>query len=80
MIKKKIKRKKKMKNLKIYLFRHGQSYYNKNKIFTGGKDSRLTLLGKKTSRNNCKKIKDKQIDVAFQNFFITFEGYIKRSS
>jgi len=55
-----------MKNLKIYLFRHGQTYYNKNKIFTGWKDSRLTALGKKQAKIIAKKLKDKQIDVAFQ--------------
>ena len=43
-----------------------KSYYNKNKIFTGGKDSRLTLLGKKQAEIIAKKLKDKQIDVAFQ--------------
>jgi len=55
-----------MKNLKIYLFRHGQTYYNKNKIFTGWKDSRLTSLGKKQAKIIAKKLKDKQIDIAFQ--------------
>ena len=55
-----------MKNLKIYLFRHGQTYYNKNKIFTGWKDSRLTLLGKRQAETITKKLKDKHIDIAFQ--------------
>ncbi len=57
---------KKMENLKIYLFRHGQTYYNKNKIFTGWKDPRLTSLGKKQAEIIAKKLKNKQIDVAFQ--------------
>lgn len=55
-----------MKTLKIYLFRHGQTYYNKNKIFTGWKDSRLTPLGKKQAKIIAKKLKNKKIDVAFQ--------------
>jgi 2,3-bisphosphoglycerate-dependent phosphoglycerate mutase len=55
-----------MKNLKIYLFRHGQTYYNKKKIFTGEKDSKLTSLGKKQARIIAKKLKNKKIDVAFQ--------------
>lgn len=55
-----------MKNLKIYLFRHGQTYYNKNGIFTGWKNSRLTYLGKKQARMMAKKLKDKHINVAFQ--------------
>src|SRR3989344_2815487 len=55
-----------MKNLKIYLFRHGQTYYNKNKVFTGWKDSRLTSLGKKQAEIIAKKLKNKSIDVGFQ--------------
>jgi len=55
-----------MKTLKIYLFRHGQTCYNKNKIFTGWKDSRLTPMGKKQAEIIAKKLKNKEIDVAFQ--------------
>lgn len=52
--------------MKIYLFRHGQTYYNKNKFFTGWKDSKLTPLGKKQAEMIAKKLKDKKIDVAIQ--------------
>ncbi len=51
---------------KIYLFRHGQTYYNKNKIFTGWKDSKLTPLGIKQAKTIAQKLKNKKIDVAFQ--------------
>jgi bisphosphoglycerate-dependent phosphoglycerate mutase len=51
---------------KIYLFRHGQTYYNKNKFFTGWKDSKLTPLGKKQAKVIAEKLKNKKIDVAFQ--------------
>jgi broad specificity phosphatase PhoE len=37
--------KKGKKKLKIYIFRHGQTFYNKNGIFTGWKDSKLTAKG-----------------------------------
>jgi bisphosphoglycerate-dependent phosphoglycerate mutase family 1 len=50
----------------IYIFRHGQTYYNKNKIFTGWKDSKLTKLGIKQARIIAKKLKHKKIDIAFQ--------------
>jgi len=53
------------KKLKIYLFRHGQTHYNKNKIFTGWKDSKLTPLGIKQAKIIAKKLKNKKIDVAF---------------
>jgi bisphosphoglycerate-dependent phosphoglycerate mutase family 1 len=52
--------------MKIYLFRHGQTYYNQNKFFTGWKDSKLTSLGKKHAEIIAKKLKNKQIDIAFQ--------------
>ncbi len=53
------------KKLKIYLFRHGQTYYNKNKIFTGWKDSKLTPLGIKQAKIIAKKLKNKKFQVAF---------------
>jgi broad specificity phosphatase PhoE len=66
MTKKKTKRIYKMEHLKIYLFRHGQTYYNKNKIFTGYKDSSLTPLGKNQAKIIAKNLIKKRIDVAFQ--------------
>ena len=50
----------------IYLFRHGQTYYNKEGIFTGWKDSNLTPLGIKQAEIIAKKLKNKKIQVAFQ--------------
>ncbi len=55
-----------MKNLKIYLFRHGETYYNKNEIFTGWKDSKLTPKGVKDAKIIAKKLQNKKIDIAFQ--------------
>lgn len=52
--------------LHIYLFRHGQTYFNRDKRFTGWKDSKLTPLGKKQARIIAKKLKGKKIDVAYQ--------------
>lgn len=52
--------------MKIYLFRHGETYYNRDKIFTGWKNSNLTPLGKKQAGIIAKKLKNKKIDVAFQ--------------
>jgi len=49
----------------IYLFRHGQTFYNKNKIFTGWKNSSLTSLGKKQAKTIARKLKNKKIDIAF---------------
>lgn len=50
----------------IYLFRHGQTYFNKNKRFTGWKESRLTPLGIRQASVIAGKLKNKKIEIAFQ--------------
>lgn len=52
--------------LHIYLFRHGQTYYNRAHVFTGWKDSKLTPKGKKDAKKIAEKLKNKKIDVAYQ--------------
>jgi 2,3-bisphosphoglycerate-dependent phosphoglycerate mutase len=52
--------------LHIYLFRHGQTYFNRDKRFTGWKDSKLTPLGVQQARRIAEKLRNKRIDVAFQ--------------
>ncbi len=52
--------------LHIYLFRHGQTYFNRDKIFTGWKDSKLTPLGRKQAKIIAKKLKNKKIELAYQ--------------
>jgi len=47
----------------IYVFRHGESYDNKRRVFSGWRDSRLTPLGKKQARILAQKLAGKQIDV-----------------
>ena len=50
---------------KIYVFRHGQTTYNRDKRFTGFKDAKLTSLGIKQARIIAKKLKNKKIEAAF---------------
>ena len=50
----------------IYLFRHAQTYFNREKRFTGWKDSRLTPFGSKQAAIIAGKLKGRKIDVAFQ--------------
>jgi len=52
--------------LKIYLFRHGQTFYNRDHKFTGWKDSRLTPKGIQDARTVGQKLKGKRIDYAIQ--------------
>ena len=42
--------------LKIYLFRHAQTYFNRAHRFTGWKDSKLTKQGIKDARKIAKKL------------------------
>lgn len=48
----------------IYLFRHGQSTYNRDGKFTGWKDAHLTSKGKKNALEIASRLKNKRIDVA----------------
>ena len=52
--------------LHIYLFRHGQTFYNKNKYFTGWKDSKLTKKGISDAKKIAKKLKNKKIYTAYK--------------
>ena len=51
---------------KIYIFRHGRTVFNTKGIFTGWKDSKLTLRGKFDAWRIARKLKDKKFQVAFQ--------------
>ncbi len=52
------------KVLNIYLFRHGQTVFNRDGIFTGWKDSRLTAQGKKHALGIARQLKDVEFEVA----------------
>ncbi len=50
----------------IFLFRHGQTCFNRDKIFTGWLDSKLTPLGIQQAKVIGNLLKDKTIDLAYQ--------------
>jgi 2,3-bisphosphoglycerate-dependent phosphoglycerate mutase len=52
--------------LYIYLFRHGQTYFNRDKRFTGWKDSKLTPQGVKDAKKVAQKLKKKKFQVAYK--------------
>src|SRR3989344_1194701 len=64
--------------LNIYLFRHGQTYFNKSKRFTGWKDSKLTLNGINQAETIAKKLKNKKIEAAFQTRLSRSKDTLKR--
>lgn len=53
------------KILHIYLFRHGQTTFNRDKRFTGWLDAKLTPLGIKHARIIAQKLKNKKFEIAF---------------
>jgi bisphosphoglycerate-dependent phosphoglycerate mutase len=55
----------KKEGLKIYLFRHGQTTYNRDGRFTGLHDAKLTELGKKHALKIASQLKNKKFQVAF---------------
>lgn len=50
----------------IYLFRHGQTEFNKKHIFTGWKESQLTPIGIKQAQVVAQKLKGKKMGIAIQ--------------
>lgn len=56
-----------MKEVRVYLFRHGQTFYNRNKYFTGWKDSKLTPKGFENAREIARKLKLKKIGIAIHS-------------
>jgi 2,3-bisphosphoglycerate-dependent phosphoglycerate mutase len=52
------------KGFKIYLFRHGQTTFNRDGRFTGWMDSKLTAQGKRHALSVARQLKNKRIDVA----------------
>src|SRR3989344_3021306 len=55
-----------MKRLKIYLFRHGQTTFNRDGIFTGHKDPKLIRLGKNQAKIIAQRLKNKKFQVAIE--------------
>jgi len=53
-----------MVKLKIYVFRHGQTTFNRDEKFTGFIDAKLTKLGVRQAKIIAKKLKNKKFQVA----------------
>jgi len=50
----------------VYIFRHGETYYNRSRRFTGRVDSRLTPRGLEQSNVVAEKLRNKRIEMAFR--------------
>ena len=55
-----------MVNYKIYLFRHGKTFFNVKGIFTGWKDSKLAPEGIRNAKKVAEILKKKKFQMAFQ--------------
>jgi 2,3-bisphosphoglycerate-dependent phosphoglycerate mutase len=53
------------KEFHIYIFRHGQTDFNRDGKFTGWLDAKLTNTGKKQAKNVARKLAKKKFGVAF---------------
>ena len=53
-----------MGKFKIFLFRHGQTAYNRDGKFTGWHDPNLTKLGKINARKVARRLKNESIGIA----------------
>lgn len=53
--------------LYIYIFRHGQTTFNRDKRFTGWLDAKLTKLGIKQAKKVALKLKNKEFGIAYSN-------------
>jgi 2,3-bisphosphoglycerate-dependent phosphoglycerate mutase len=53
------------RGLKIYLFRHGQTTFNRDGRFTGWLDPKLTALGVRQAKEVALKLKGKKFQIAF---------------
>lgn len=54
------------KRYKIYLFRHGQTTFNRDGRFTGQMEAKLTTKGRKHAEKIAKELKDKKFEVAIR--------------
>lgn len=62
---------------KLYIVRHGQSFFNRSKRFTGWIDSRLTKKGKKQAEKVARDLKEVKIDLAYVSSLSRAEETLK---
>ena len=67
---KSLPKKESKKDSVLYLFRHGETYDNKRRVFSGWRQSRLTKTGRKQAEVLARKLKNKRIDLGIQSSLI----------
>ncbi len=66
------------KTAKIYLFRHGQTTFNRDEKFTGWLNPRLTKLGVENARAIAEKLKDKKFEIAYHTSLVRSKQTLKQ--
>lgn len=66
------------KGLKIYLFRHGETFFNRDRKFTGWLDSKLTKSGIDDAKIIGIRLKNKKFTVAFQTSLSRAQDTLKQ--
>lgn len=61
----------------LYLFRHGETYDNKRRIFSGWRQSRLTDRGIIQAEILAKKLKNKRVDLGIQSRLVRSKDTLK---
>ena len=56
----------KKRELRVYLFRHGQTTFNRDGRFTGQSEAKLTAKGRRHAKTIAKKLKNKKFEVAIR--------------
>ena len=62
---------------KIYLFRHGQTTYNRDGRFTGQSEAKLTAMGRKHANTIAKELKNKEFQVAIHTHLSRSKNTLK---
>ncbi|HEY4499446.1 MAG TPA: histidine phosphatase family protein [Candidatus Paceibacterota bacterium] len=66
-----------MKKLTIFLFRHGQTTYNRDQQFTGWENPPLTELGIQQARQIAEKLKNEKFQIAYHTSLIRSKDTLK---
>ena len=61
----------------LYVFRHGETYDNRNRVFSGWRQSRLTPRGVSQAEVLAKKLKSRRIDMAVQSRLVRSRQTLK---
>ena len=66
------------KECKVYIFRHGQTDFNRDSKFTGWYDAKLSKVGMEDAKIVAERLKDKKFQVAFHTSLSRSKNTLKK--